>query len=74
MRTNVMRSEDNVYYLTRPQARVSAVSLAQNKRARQFLMIGSSVMVGALIGYGLANLPALWAAISTVLHLPMHQL
>ncbi|MGA2895032.1 MAG: hypothetical protein ABSE22_19365 [Xanthobacteraceae bacterium] len=74
MRSNVKRSEDNVYYLVRPQTRVPAVSLAQNKRARQILVIGSSILAGALLGFGLANLPALSAAIATVLHLPMHQL
>jgi hypothetical protein len=31
-------------------------------------------MGGALIGFGLAHLPALCGAIATALHLPMHQL
>ena len=73
MRSNVMRSEDNVYYLPRRQARVLAVSLTQTRRSRQFMVIGFSIVAGALIGLGLANLSALSGAISTVLQLPMQQ-
>jgi len=74
MRTNVKRTEDNVYYLrNRPRADTVAVARMQDQRSHEFLKIGFYVIGGALIGFALANLPALSGALLTALNiLPAH--
>lgn len=73
MRTNVMRTEDNVYYLPNRRARAVAMARIQESGSHEFLKTGFYVMGGALIGFALANLPALSGALMTALNiLPPH--
>jgi hypothetical protein len=68
MRTNAVRTENNVYYLPRPSARSAAIARLQDQSSRKFLTAGFYVITGGLIGLALANLPALSAAMVTVLN------
>ncbi len=73
MRTNVMRTEDNVYYLRDRPARSIAMARMQEQRSHEFLKTGFYVIGGALIGFALANLPAVSGALLTALNiLPPH--
>jgi len=66
VRTNVMRTEDNVYYLPAKSTRAAA----QTQELRyEFLKAGFYVTGGALIGFGLANFPALSTALLTALNI-----
>lgn len=68
-----MRSQNNVYYLHRRPARAIAVAQVQKRPSHDFLMTGFYLVTGALVGFGLANLPALSGAILTALNvLPAH--
>jgi hypothetical protein len=72
MRTNVIRTEDNVYYLRERPACTIAMA-RQEQRTDKFLKAGFYVIGGALIGFALANLPALSGALLTALNiLPPH--
>lgn len=72
MRANVMRTEDNVYYLRDRSPRAIAVARVQ-ERSHEFLKAGFYLTGGAVIGFALANLPALSGALLTALHiLPPH--
>ncbi len=73
MRTNVMRTEDNVYYLRNRPARAVAMTRIQDERSHEVLKTGLYVIGGALIGFALANLPALSGTLLTALNiLPPH--
>lgn len=72
MRSNVMRTEDNVYYLRDRSQRAMAVTRVQ-ERSHEFFKAGFYLSGGAIIGFALANLPALSGALLTALHiLPPH--
>lgn len=72
MRANVMRTEDNVYYLRDRSPRAVAVARMQ-ERSHEFLKAGFYVTGGAVIGFALANLPILSGALLAALHiLPPH--
>jgi hypothetical protein len=74
MRANVMRTEDNVYYLRDRSPRAVAVTRLQ-ERSHEFLKAGFYVTGGAIIGFALANLPALSGALLTALRvLPPHSI
>jgi hypothetical protein len=68
-----MRSADNVYYLPRrPKHAVAIVRVAQ-QRGYEFLKAGFYLTGGALIGFALAKLPVLCAALADVFYtLPQH--
>lgn len=71
MRTNAMRIEDNVYYLSSERAR--AVALSRFDRSCDLLRTGFHIVGGAAIGFALANLPVLSAAfVKALTALPPH--
>jgi hypothetical protein len=73
MRTNAMRSDDNVYYLRDRSPHAIAVTRMQEQRRHEILKAGFYVTGGAIIGFALANLPALSGALLTALNiLPSH--
>lgn len=73
MRTSAMRSADNVYYLPSKRNRAVAITRVSQQRGYEFLKAGFYVTGGALIGFALAKLPALSAAVAAVLStLPQH--
>jgi hypothetical protein len=57
IRTTAMQSADNVYYL--PKKTIHAMARIQQQRSYEFLKAGFYVSGGVLIGFALANLPAL---------------
>ncbi|HTZ04082.1 MAG TPA: hypothetical protein VMC05_17245 [Xanthobacteraceae bacterium] len=73
MRTNLMRSTDNVYYLPRrPRRAVAAARIAQ-QRGHEFLKAGFYMTGGAVIGFMLAKSAGLSAALTAVVtSLPPH--
>jgi len=73
MRTNAVRTEDNVYYLPNRRNRAVAMARIQESGGNDFLKVSFYVIGGALIGFALANLPALSGALLTALNiLPPH--
>ena len=68
-----MRSDSNVYYLERRRARAIAVARVQKRPSREFLTTGFFIVTGAVLGFGLANLPTLSAALTMALPIvPAH--
>ncbi|HYA05010.1 MAG TPA: hypothetical protein VEF90_03890 [Xanthobacteraceae bacterium] len=68
-----MRSDSNVYYLERKPARAIAVARVYKRPSREFVTTGFYIVSGAVLGFGLANLPTLSAALMTALHIvPAH--
>jgi hypothetical protein len=59
IRTTAMQSADNVYYLPKKTIHAMAMARIQQQRSYEFLKAGFYVSGGVLIGFALANLPAL---------------
>ena len=70
MRTRATRSTDNVYYLPRRSRHAALMARIARQRGYECLKAGFYVTGGTLIGFALANLPALFAATLNVL--PLH--
>ena len=67
MRTSTMRSTSNVYYLPKKARQAVAMARIQQHRSYEFLKAGFYLTGGALIGFALAKLPALSAALAAII-------